>query len=142
MKETLQQHADKLRFALVGGINTVIDFGILFSLVYLGLDKIPSNFISTSVAFVFSFFANKTFTFKSKTGNAKREFSLFILVTLFGLWVLQPVVITAVSFILTPLDVKEGAALFIGKIIATGVSLVWNYVMYSRFVFKTKGGES
>ena len=139
MKETLQQHADKLRFALVGGINTVIDFGILFSLVYLGLDKIPSNFISTSVAFVFSFFANKTFTFKSKTGNAKREFSLFIIVTLFGLWVLQPVVITAVSFTLTPLDVKEGAALFIGKIIATGVSLVWNYIMYSRFVFKTKG---
>jgi putative flippase GtrA len=53
--------------------------------------------------------------------------------------VLQPVVITAVSFTLTPLDVKEGAALFIGKIIATGVSLVWNYIMYSRFVFKTKG---
>lgn len=139
MKETLQQHADKLRFALVGGINTVIDFGILFSLVYLGLDKIPSNFISTSVAFIFSFFANKTFTFKSKTGNAKREFILFIIVTLFGLWVLQPLVITAVSHVLTPLHVKEGALLFIGKIFATVVSLIWNYIMYSRFIFKTKG---
>lgn len=139
MKETLQQHADKLRFALVGGINTVIDFGILFSLVYLGLDKIPSNFISTSVAFIFSFFANKTFTFKSKTGNAKREFIAFIIVTLFGLWVLQPLVISAASFALTPLQFNEGAALFAGKIIATIVSLIWNYVMYSRFVFKIKG---
>jgi putative flippase GtrA len=139
MKETLQQHADKLRFALVGGINTVIDFGILFSLVYLGLDKIPSNFISTSVAFIFSFFANKTFTFKSKTGNAKREFILFIIVTLFGLWVLQPLVITALSHLLTPLHVKEGALLLISKLVATVVSLIWNYIMYSRFVFKTKG---
>jgi putative flippase GtrA len=139
MKETLQQHADKLRFALVGGINTVIDFGILFSLVYLGLDKIPSNFVSTSVAFIFSFFANKTFTFKSKTGNAKREFILFIIVTLFGLWVLQPLVITAMSYLLTPLHVKEGALLLISKLVATVVSLIWNYIMYSRFVFKTKG---
>ena len=139
MKETLQQHADKLRFALVGGINTVIDFGILFSLVYLGLDKIPSNFISTSVAFIFSFFANKTFTFKSKTGNAKREFILFIIVTLFGLWVLQPLVITTMSHLLTPLHVKEGALLLMSKLVATVVSLIWNYVMYSRFVFKTKG---
>ena len=142
MKETLQQHADKLRFALVGGINTVIDFGILFSLVYLGLDKIPSNFISTSVAFIFSFFANKTFTFKSKTGNAKREFILFIIVTLFGLWVLQPLVITAMSHLLTPLRVKEGALLLMSKLVATVVSLIWNYVMYSRFVFKTKGSLS
>ena len=139
MKETLQQHADKLRFALVGGINTVIDFGILFSLVYLGLDKIPSNFISTSVAFIFSFFANKTFTFKSKTGNAKREFILFIIVTLFGLWVLQPLVITTMSHLLTPLHVKEGALLLMSKLVATVVSLIWNYIMYSRFVFKTKG---
>jgi putative flippase GtrA len=138
MKETLQQHADKLRFALVGGVNTMIDFGILFFLVYLGLDKIPSNFISTSVAFIFSFFANKTFTFKSEGGNAKREFGLFILVTLFGLWILQPLVISGVSFALTPLELNEPIVLLGAKLVATVVSLVWNYIMYSRFVFIKK----
>lgn len=138
MKETLQQHADKLRFALIGGINTVIDFGILFFLVFIGLDKIPSNFISTSVAFIFSFFANKTFTFKSKGGNAKREFGLFIAVTIFGLWVLQPIVISAMSAALASFTVAEPAILFIAKLAATLVSLVWNYIMYSRFVFNKK----
>ena len=138
MKETLQQHADKLRFALVGGVNTVIDFGILFFLVSIGLDKIPSNFISTSVAFIFSFFANKTFTFKSTGGNAKREFILFIVVTIFGLWVLQPIIISLVSFTLTPLTVADAAVLFVAKLAATLVSLVWNYIMYSRFVFNKK----
>lgn len=138
MKETLQQHADKLRFALVGGINTVIDFGILFFLVFIGLDKIPSNFISTSIAFIFSFFANKTFTFKSKGGNAKREFGLFIAVTIFGLWVLQPIVISAASAALASLTVADPAVLFIAKLAATLVSLIWNYIMYSRFVFNKK----
>lgn len=138
MKDSLQQHADKLRFALVGGINTAIDFGILFFLVSTGLDKIPSNFISTSVAFIFSFFANKTFTFKSTSGNAKREFSLFLVVTLFGLWVLQPLVIYGVSSVAAPFNLSEAAVLFAAKIIATVVSLVWNYVMYSRVVFNKK----
>lgn len=136
MKEKLQQHADKLRFALVGGFNTAIDFGILFLLVALGLDKIPSNFISTSIAFVFSFFANKTFTFRAKDGNAKREFIAFLVVTLFGLWVLQPIVISGVSVALTPLDLTAPTVLLIAKLIATLVSLIWNYTMYSRVVFK------
>ncbi|HEX7484254.1 MAG TPA: GtrA family protein [Candidatus Saccharimonadales bacterium] len=136
MKDSLQQHADKLRFALVGGVNTLIDFSILFVLVNLGLDKIPSNYISTSVAFVFSFFANKTFTFKSTTGNAKREFILFLIITLFGLWVLQPAVIYLLSSAMASLKLDEQMVLLITKIVATLVSLIWNYIMYSRFVFK------
>jgi putative flippase GtrA len=136
MKDKLKQHADKLRFALVGSFNTAIDFGILFLLVALGLDKIPSNFVSTSVAFIFSFFANKTFTFKAKGGNAKREFITFLVVTLFGLWVLQPIILSVVSLALTPLHFTAPIILFIAKLIATIVSLIWNYIMYSRFVFK------
>ena len=32
MREILKKHADKLRFLIVGSTNTVLDFGILFSL--------------------------------------------------------------------------------------------------------------
>lgn len=135
MKALLKKHESKLRFAFIGGINTALDFGILFLLTALGLDKLVANFFSTSVAFVFSFFANRTFTFKS-TGSAKKQFLPFLIVTLIGLWVLQPLVILAITQLLHSLD--QALALFIAKLIATVVSLIWNYILYSRFVFKKK----
>lgn len=135
MKALLKKHESKFRFAFIGGINTALDFGILFLLTALGLDKLVANFFSTSVAFVFSFFANRTFTFKS-TGSAKKQFLPFLAVTLTGLWVLQPLVILAITQLLHSLD--QALALFIAKLIATVVSLIWNYILYSRFVFKKK----
>jgi putative flippase GtrA len=135
MKALLKKHESKFRFAFIGGINTAIDFGILFLLTALGLDKLVANFFSTSVAFVFSFFANRTFTFKS-TGSAKKQFLPFLAVTLTGLWVLQPLVILAITQLLHAID--QSLALFVAKLIATIVSLIWNYILYSRFVFKKK----
>ena len=137
MKDLLKQHAEKFRFALVGGFNTALDFGLLFLFVSLGFDKIVANYISTSIAFVFSFFANKTFTFRA-TGDARREFITFVTITLFGLWVLQPIIITGVTALTAPLDISESATLVGAKLIATIVSLIWNYIMYSRVVFRKK----
>ena len=65
MQEILKKHADKLRFLIVGSTNTVLDFGILFSLtIFLNVPKEFANFISTFVAFLFSFFANKKIYFQ------------------------------------------------------------------------------
>lgn len=136
MRDLLAQHAEKFRFALVGGFNTALDFGILLLFVALGGDKIVGNYLSTSVAFIFSFFANKAFTFKAKTGDARREFISFTVVTLFGLWALQPIVILGVTAALNSLLLSETVILMAAKLVATIVSLIWNYFMYSRFVFK------
>lgn len=118
------KNRQKIRFLLVGGTNTAIDFGLLFILNTLGLPRVPSNTISTGVAFIFSFFANRNFTFSANSGNIKKQMTLFIVVTLFGLWVIQPIIISLISNLL------------VGKIIATAVTLVWNYLFYSRLVFK------
>lgn len=118
------KNRQKIRFLLVGGTNTAIDFGLLFILNTLGLPRVPSNTISTGVAFIFSFFANRNFTFSANSGNIKKQMTLFIIVTLFGLWVIQPIIISLISNLL------------VGKIIATAVTLVWNYLFYSRLVFK------
>ena len=134
MKELLKKHESKFRYALVGGANTAIDFVLLFILNSAGMNKYIANYISTSIAFLFSFFSNRSFAFKS-TGNAKKQFVSFTLVTLFGLWVLQPVVIWLITPLLGSFDQSVG--LFIAKVLATGVSLVWNYLFYSRLVFKS-----
>jgi len=129
------KHAQKLRFGIVGGANTLLDFGILFLLVHLGLDKIVGNYISTSIAFISSFYFNRTFTFKSTSKNVKRQIVLFLVVTMFGLWVIQPLVITGVSALLAPLGLQASLSLLVAKLIATVASLIWNYIMYARFVF-------
>ena len=134
----IKNSKQKAKFILVGGANTTIDFGVLFLLKALGLPAIPANIISTSCAFVFSFFANRKYTFKShETTNVKRELLLFVVITLFGLWVLQAIVIKCTTAVLAGY-LPDATALFIAKILATTVSLTWNYIMYSRVVFVTK----
>ena len=143
MQEIAKKHADKLRFTIVGSINTVIDFSILFTLTTLfNIPKELANFISTFVAFLFSFFANKKYTFKSTSKNLKRQFLLFTIVTLFGLWVIQTIIITATTPVFTNLGINKPAALLISKLIATAASLIWNYTLYSRVVFKKPKNSS
>ncbi len=136
MRNQLIKHAEKLRFALVGSANTLIDFGLLFGLVFFGFDKIFANFISTGTAFIFSYFMNKSYTFKFTGKSSKRQFGLFISITIFGLWVLQPIIIYFVTLILKDLDIQSSIALFVTKLLATAVTLVWNYVLYKKYVFR------
>ena len=143
MQEVVKKHADKLRFTIVGSINTALDFSILFILTMLfNIPKELANFISTSVSFLFSFFANKKYTFKSTSKNLKRQFLLFTIVTLFGLWVIQTIIITAITPVFTNLGINKPAALLISKLIATAASLIWNYTLYSKVVFKKPKNSS
>ena len=134
--ELIKKHAEKIRFGIVGAANTALDFALLFILVALGLDKIPANYISTGISFIFSFFVNKSFTFKSKGGNVKKQFAIFIIVTIIGLWIIQPIIITVISNVLANTGWAAPIILFTAKIVATVASLIWNYLFYSRLVFK------
>lgn len=127
-----------VRFAVVGVVNTIIDFGIFLSLSTGGVQPVLANYASTTVALGFSFFANKKYTFKTTSQNIRKEVALFLIFTLIGLWVLQPIVILMthkVSYV-SPFFVPEWAVLVGSKVLATFVTLVWNYVTYSRYVFK------
>jgi len=139
LQNLLKKHAEKLRFGLVGGANTAIDFGILFALVFLGVDKLVANFFSTGIAFIFSFYINRSFTFKSTGGNTKKQFGLFLVITLFGLWVIQPAVIAVVAWLLASSDLSKPIILLVGKLLATVATLIWNYILYSKFVFIKEG---
>ena len=136
MEKFQEKHGNKLRFVIVGGANTALDFLLLFLFVNLGVNKIGANYLSTGISLVFSFFANKSFTFKNKSANAKKQFGIFLLVTITGLWVIQPLIIWAVTSGLESYVTNDSALLFVAKLIATVASLTWNYFFYSRLVFK------
>ena len=137
MQGILKKHETKLRFGIIGGLNTVLDFGLLF--VFSSLLGVPrgfANVLSTSVAFVFSFFANKRYTFKSSDKeNVARQMVLFTVVTLFGLWVIQGLIIHFLSPVIASFGFSSELALLGSKLVATIASLVWNYLLYSRVVF-------
>lgn len=130
------QH-QKVRFAAVGAINTTVDFVILFGLV--GLFHVPvlaANIVSTSTALAVSYMLNKRAVFREEGTHDSRQILLFIVVTLSGLWILQGLTISAtraVIWMVTGID--NTFMLLPAKLLASGVTLVWNYMWYSRVVF-------
>lgn len=132
-------NTQKLRFGLVGVINTLIDIGIYWLLINLvGFGILASNFISTSAGVLCSYLLNRSFTFKLQTKKSIKELTLFLAITFFGLWVLHPIVIYLTSDVTSNLLawLPDYLVTLAPKCIAVGVSLVWNYVWYSRVIFK------
>ncbi|MDO4780915.1 MAG: GtrA family protein [Candidatus Saccharibacteria bacterium] len=143
MREVLKKQARKIRFAIVGALNTTLDLATFFILTLLiPLPKEFLNVISTSISFIFSFFANKKFTFKSDSKHTKEQFVYFTAITLFGLWVIQGVIIFLLTPVINSLLANKSLSLLVAKLIATIATLIWNYILYSRVVFQTPTNSS
>ena len=129
---------EKVRFILVGAVNTSIDFIVLFALVDLfGAPTIVANIVSTTVAVAVSYVLNKKAVFGDTDTHNVTQIALFVVVTLTGLWVLQGIIIAVLAPWLQTF-VGKNIALFGAKLVATVFSLTWNYLWYSRIVFKKK----
>ncbi len=128
------------KYALVGVLNTLLDFGILNLLSYLtkiyqGRWLIFFNFFAFFIANINSYFWNKYWSF-DKGGKAKtQEFTKFFVVSLIGFglnsFVLWGITSASPQMNLTPSQWEN-----IGKLGGTLISLIWNFVGYKIFVFK------
>lgn len=134
--------SEKIRFGLVGAFNTCIDFGVLFILARLiGMPTVVANVISTTCALIVSYTLNKKAVFRNTDTRNHRQVLLFIVVTLAGLWGVQSIVITTSTTMLHGIISNSGLLLLVTKSIATLFSLVWNYLWYSRVVFRKDSHE-
>ena len=128
---------EKIRFVLVGVVNTVTDFSILFILASVfGVATIIANVISTSIALGVSYLLNKKAVFRNTDTHNYRQVILFVIVTLSGLWIVQGIIIWATVGMIAVIVHDDKVALFGAKLIATLFSLIWNYLWYSRVVFR------
>ncbi len=117
------------RFIAVGTINTLIDVTSYAILIRIGLPLWLAILISTTLGMACSYMLNRSFTF-----NTKRQPILqFLAITLTGLWLIQPVIIYSLASLL---DLKTTTQLTVAKLIATGFSMVWNFVGY-RLIFNS-----
>lgn len=64
------------KYLIVGVINTIIGYGIIFSLMYFGSSPEISNLAGYAVGICISYVLNKLYTFKSKV-HPKKEFPKF-----------------------------------------------------------------
>lgn len=120
-----------LRFCIVGLINTAVDLAIYTTLAHeLSLPLFYANMVSTACALAVSYMLNASFTFKSI--KTKIQLVQYIGITLIGLWLLQPLVITSVTWMFQ----DHLPFVLLPKVIAIGVTVIWNYLWYRKVIFR------
>lgn len=131
-----------VKFGSVGILNTVVDYGI-FNFLIAGFDFRPfyANFISTTVALVFSYFMNKRYVFKHAGKFDVKSAALFFGFTAFGLWIIQGVGLSLiVHWTQTNLPELYAEHEFLvvngAKLVASVGSIAWNFTTYNSIVFK------
>ncbi|MEU4769275.1 GtrA family protein [Actinosynnema sp. NPDC023794] len=127
----------RLRFGVVGVVNTFVDLLGYLSLVLTGTPTFLANLISTSMGMALSFVLNRSFTFRTRSGDMRTQVPLFVLCTASGLWVVQPLAINVTVDLFggsTTLSAVTGP-----KLVGLAIGLVWNYVLYSKVVFRRLG---
>lgn len=130
-----------VKFLEVGVLNTLLDIGILNLLVWIfgvtaGIRLIPFNMVAFLTAGTNSYCWNKFWTFQKDNKINPKEFLQFLIVSAIGLGINTSIVVLGTNY-LTPLaGLSSGGWLNIMKILATFVSMVWNFLGYKFFVFK------
>lgn len=132
-----------LSFGAVGVFNTLVDYGIFNVLVLIvGARPFVANFISTSIALSISYFLNKRFVFKHAGTFDIKSATLFLGFTAFGLWIIQGIGLSLMIHIVqnNAPDLylnHEFIVVNAAKLISSIGSILWNYLTYNHFVFKT-----
>lgn len=117
-----------LKFFIVGGLNTAIDFLVFSLLSYLDVYYIIAQCISYGCGVVNSYLLNRTWTFQQQGKRSKYEFPKFTMLNLFTLIV--------TSFLLTVFHYRFNISLPYSKILVTVVSVGLNYIGTRFWVFK------
>lgn len=132
-----------IRYALVGGISFLADFGTLtlFEELIFGQTTDWKIFISTAVGFIVGLVVNYIlsliFVFRAQdnknSGRSVGDFLIFALVGIIGLGITEGFMHLGVNVI--------GVHYMIIKIVAAGIVLVWNYLGRKILIFNRPKGE-
>lgn len=134
------------KYAVAGAANTAVDFGVLNILMFLtntskGEKIIILNSVAFLVAVIHSYLWNKFWTFKStEKENSAVQFLQFLIVSLIAVLINGAIVYIISSKINPVFGLSDVAWTNIAKVVATVISLVWNFIGYKFIVFNKKNG--
>ncbi|MCL2592500.1 MAG: GtrA family protein [Defluviitaleaceae bacterium] len=122
---------ESFKYLVAGGFTTLISIGVYTAFIKLGFDVIVSNTVSTIMAVLFAYFANKVWVFRQNNFKpahmVKESFTFFL--GRFVTYVLD----TAMIWMLVE---KISVNPIISKLITQVVIIVLNYVVSKKIVFK------
>jgi putative flippase GtrA len=152
------------KFVLIGGFNTLVDWGILALEIFIFYQSFSINANDTliivlsfniayyslfkAISFVLaatnSYFWNKFWTFKragvvqTTVVSAGREFAQFFLVTFVG-FLINVFIASGIFSYISPIDgLNLNQWAIVAAVFATVVSMVWNFLGYKFIVFTEK----
>ncbi len=120
------------KFGLIGGFNTVVDFGLFNLLRSMGVGPLTSSTLALVAATTSAYFLNRHWTFKDRAkSGVGREYVLFFALNGVGL-LIQLACLGFVYYVLR-LDgfVAENVARVVGLVLGT----MFRFVAYKKWVF-------
>lgn len=140
MKKLMEQI---MKFGIVGVLSFGIDFGIYTLLVYFTpVPLLVANFFGFTISVVFNYIMSMKYVFERKDNMDKRaEFVIFVILSLVGLVLNEFLVWLFVEFAYENIAIvaqlfSHNMTKLIGKILATGIVMVYNFI--SRKIFLEK----
>ena len=117
-----------IKFSIVGGIATIIDFAFLYIFKeFLNINIIIANTLSFIISVTYNYIASITWVFDvNKNKNKNIQFILFILFSVVGL-----IINNIILYILTD---KLNIYYLISKVIATIIVMIFNFVTRKKFL--------
>ena len=117
-----------IRFIVVGGIATIIDFVYLYIFKeFLNFNVILANTLSFIISVTYNYIASITWVFDvNKNKNKNIQFIIFIIFSVVGL-----IINNVILYILTD---KLNIYYLISKVIATLIVMVFNFVTRKKFL--------
>lgn len=118
-----------LRFLFTGSCAAATEFLVFYVIISVGLfgvSLIVANAISFMSGFGVSFVLNRQWVFKSDA-DTRRQLVLYFIVAIVNLYL---------SNLLIVLLVDTGIDTFIAKIIIMAMIASWNYLLFSKVIFK------
>jgi putative flippase GtrA len=131
-----------MKFAIVGGLNAMIDLGVLNLLIAVsgvsaGLFYSFFKAISFLAAVINSYFWNKYWTFQAReTASVGGEFIKFFLVNLLGFGINVGTASFVVNVIGAPAGISLEVWANVGAATASIAALLWNFIGMKFVVFK------
>jgi putative flippase GtrA len=130
------ERARFIKFAAVGAIGTVVDFGVfnLLNIVF-GIPPVYAQAVSFSVAVLNNFLWNRYWTYPESRAKAiHHQVAQFALVNVGGLLIRTPIIYgleRPLGVFITRFGVQQAAADGLGEnlalAIAIGIVMLWNY---------------
>lgn len=138
MKKLLEQI---LKFGVVGVVAFIVDFGI-FSILsnVCHIHYLAANFFGFTVSVVVNYLLSMKYVFSRREDADKRtEFIVFVILSVLGLGLNELIIYMCVDVIYAAWTavqawVGRGLAKLIGKVIATGIVMIYNFITRKLFI--------